>query len=305
MQNFSSIEQARKLSDSRVPLLDNDQTVMSESSGTTFPTLNLVEGMPCFRTDEKKLYRYRKDGTGTLVWQLELDLNKTLAYKGDIDTLTTAVGQKLPLAGGSMTGFLLLHADPTNAKHAATKGYVDGLKTSTDNTVALKFDKAGGTLTGPLTLYDNPTQNMHAATKMYVDGVANNSTSAISGKLSRAGDTLSEVYNNGWYRSNGAVGWYNQTYGGGIYMNEASFVRTYGAKGFATDWHTLQPGGGIWTSAYGWLENRFATKGQFHHTYTVGNCGDGSAIQVSVSGNSINLALSNNNCNCNCNCANN
>ncbi len=31
----------------------------------------------------------------------------------------------LPLAGGTMTGFLTLHADPTAALHSATKQYVD------------------------------------------------------------------------------------------------------------------------------------------------------------------------------------
>lgn len=36
----------------------------------------------------------------------------------------------------------------------------------------------------------------------------------------------------GWYRSNGSVGWYSQTYGGGIYMTDTSYVRTYGGKGF-------------------------------------------------------------------------
>lgn len=40
---------------------------------------------------------------------------------------------------------------------------------------------------------------------------------------------------NGWYRSNGAVGWYSQTYGGGIYMTDATYVRTYGGKGFYCD----------------------------------------------------------------------
>ncbi len=34
---------------------------------------------------------------------------------------------KLPLAGGTLTGFLTLHADPSNAMHPATKQYVDGL----------------------------------------------------------------------------------------------------------------------------------------------------------------------------------
>ena len=35
------------------------------------------------------------------------------------------VGQRLPLAGGTMTGLLTLSGAPTSALHAATKGYVD------------------------------------------------------------------------------------------------------------------------------------------------------------------------------------
>lgn len=40
------------------------------------------------------------------------------------------------------------------------------------------------------------------------------------------------VTNNGWFRSNGAFGWYNETYGGGIYMQDTTWVRTYNGKGF-------------------------------------------------------------------------
>lgn len=34
----------------------------------------------------------------------------------------------------------------------------------------------------------------------------------------------------GWYRSQGQVGWYSETYGGGIYMIDTTWVRTYGSK---------------------------------------------------------------------------
>ena len=33
-----------------------------------------------------------------------------------------------------------------------------------------------------------------------------------------------------WYRSTGSVGWFNDTYGGGIYMIDATWVRIYGSK---------------------------------------------------------------------------
>jgi hypothetical protein len=36
----------------------------------------------------------------------------------------------------------------------------------------------------------------------------------------------------GWHRSYGATGWYNSTYGGGIYMDQTTYVRVYNNKGF-------------------------------------------------------------------------
>lgn len=36
----------------------------------------------------------------------------------------------------------------------------------------------------------------------------------------------------GWYYTYGAYGWYNSTYGGGIYMTDSTWVRVYKSKGF-------------------------------------------------------------------------
>lgn len=52
-----------------------------------------------------------------------------------------------------------------------------------------------------------------------------------------SGQTINEIYNDGWYRSNGARGWYNQTYGGGIFMQDTTYVRTYGSKQFFVNNH--------------------------------------------------------------------
>jgi len=35
---------------------------------------------------------------------------------------------------------------------------------------------------------------------------------------------------NEWVRINGNHGWYNQTYGGGMYMTDANYVKNYGGK---------------------------------------------------------------------------
>lgn len=80
---------------------------------------------------------------------------------------TDAGGPYLSLAGGTLTGALVLNADPGAALGAATKQYVDG-KVSAAPFLPL----AGGTLTGKLTLAGPPTAALDAATKAYVDSGA-------------------------------------------------------------------------------------------------------------------------------------
>lgn len=42
------------------------------------------------------------------------------------------------------------------------------------------------------------------------------------------------VFSNGWFRSLGNTGWFNQTYDGGIYMTDSAYVRVYKGKKFYT-----------------------------------------------------------------------
>ena len=63
--------------------------------------------------------------------------NDILRYKSSTQKWTAEALDSLALAGGTMTGFVTLHADPTSNLHAATKAYAD-----------TKIDLAGGTFTG-------------------------------------------------------------------------------------------------------------------------------------------------------------
>lgn len=82
----------------------------------------------------------------------------------DAPTLATHAANKayvdtmLPLAGGTLTGFLTTHANPTSALHVANKQYVDTF-----------LSKAGGTMTGAIVLSADPAAAMQPATKQYVD----------------------------------------------------------------------------------------------------------------------------------------
>ena len=80
----------------------------------------------------------------------------------------------LPLAGGTLTGFLTLHADPTNPMHASTMQYVDAriLTRATLVHTHTYLPLAGGTMTGFIVLHADPSSAMHAVTKQYVDNKA-------------------------------------------------------------------------------------------------------------------------------------
>ena len=54
----------------------------------------------------------------------------------------------------------------------------------------------------------------------------------------------SSFYCGNWHRSSGATGWYNESYGGGIYMQDTTYVRTYGSKQFYCD-STITAGGNV------------------------------------------------------------
>jgi len=97
---------------------------------------------------------------------------------------------KLNISGGTMTGPLILNADPTVPLGAATKQYVDAVSIDIDAELATKVNKAGDTMTGPLTLSGPPTAANHAATRAYVDAGDAAVQAQVTGRVNRAGDTM-------------------------------------------------------------------------------------------------------------------
>ena len=51
----------------------------------------------------------------------------------------------------------------------------------------------------------------------------------------------SSVSCSNWFRSNGTTGWFNSSYGGGIYMQDGSYIRTYNSKIFLCDQSVRSP----------------------------------------------------------------
>jgi hypothetical protein len=95
------------------------------------------------------------------------------AILGDITDLPDALAGMLPLTGGTLTGPLMLAADPLDPLEAATRSYVDQeialIPPPLPPDLSGYLPLAGGTMSGPLTLAHDPTEDFHAATKQYID----------------------------------------------------------------------------------------------------------------------------------------
>lgn len=95
--------------------------------------------------------------------------------------------------------------------------------------------------------------------------------------------TFSAAYTSNWFRSSGSTGWYSQTYGGGIYMTDATWIRAYGNKGivaknfYASNWasatYLLRSDGGA--AAFNWSgqsgQPTWLWGGNSQHSYYVYN----------------------------------
>lgn len=124
----------------------------------------------------------------------EVDANWA-AIRSMLDTLeyNVSTSTTLQLSGGTMTGPLILNANPTTSLGAATKQYVDAAVSGID--VSGRVAKTGDAMTGPLTLSGPPTIGLHATTKTYVDGTTVSRAGAtMTGLLTLSGDPTANLH---------------------------------------------------------------------------------------------------------------
>jgi hypothetical protein len=99
MQNFTTIPSSETLTNSLSPLLNNDKTALSNSSGTVFPTTELQVGMKCWRTDQQKLYVLTSASPATWVLLADLGSGSTTvaaAVSATSASDSAALGGQLP-----------------------------------------------------------------------------------------------------------------------------------------------------------------------------------------------------------------
>ena len=99
MQNFTIIPSSETLTNSLAPLLNNDKSALSNSSGTVFPTTELQVGMKCWRTDQQKLYLLTNASPATWILLADLSSGTTsvaAAISAQSASDASALGGQLP-----------------------------------------------------------------------------------------------------------------------------------------------------------------------------------------------------------------
>ena len=307
MQNYTEIPSSTTLSDSLSQILNNDKTALSLSSGTSFPTVNLQQGMPCFRTDEQKLYVLTVVTPAT--WKMVIDLSATVGKVANADLLD----------GIDSTGFAL--AGHNHDAAYAALGHNHNAAYLGITAKAADADKLDG--------YDSTA--FVRSVNGYGPDVNGNSTVPIdlSSRVAKSGDTMSgtltvprlqisstanylDMVDQDWgtrflHHNQGLMGFLKSDGNWDMYMNNS---------------------GQMWTANYGWLHDYFFSavsncfrssnpsagwQGAPNCTANTGdyyNCGDFAPysgiymLRLVDGGSTISFGSQTTryNCNCDCNC---
>ena len=243
MQNYTEIPSSSTLSDSLSQILNNDKTALSLSSGTSFPTVNLQQGMPCFRTDEQKLYVLTVVSPAT--WKMVIDLSATVGKVANADLLD----------GIDSTGFAL--AGHNHDAAYAALGHNHNAAYLGITAKAVDADKLDG--------YDS-TAFVRSVNGVGPDANGNSSIPIdLSSRVAKSGDTMSgtltvprlqiastanylDMVDQDWgtrylHHNQGLMGFLKSDGNWDMYMNNS---------------------GQMWTANYGWLHDYFFS--------STGNC---------------------------------
>jgi hypothetical protein len=77
----------------------------------------------------------------------------------------------------------------------------------------------------------NATGNVIAGASVIANGASISGNATVSGTMNASTTrTNGETYTGGWFRTTGDTGWYSEKWGGGLYMSDSQWIRTYNGK---------------------------------------------------------------------------
>ncbi|MGV0986290.1 MAG: hypothetical protein ACOYB2_17220 [Limnohabitans sp.] len=303
MQNYTEIPSSTTLSDSLSQILNNDKTALSLSSGTSFPTVNLQLGMPCFRTDEQKLYILTVVSPAS--WKMVIDLSATVGKVANADLLD----------GIDSTGFAL-SGHNHDAAYAAL-GHNHNAAYLGITAKAADADKLDG--------YDS-TAFVRSVNGYGPDANGNSSVPIdLSSRVAKSGDTMTGTLTAPRLQIAGTANYLDmvdQDWGTRYLHHNQGLMGFLKSDG---NWDMyMNNSGQMWTANYGWLHDYFfstiancfigncpGNTGNCspvgnNATSVVSNCGSASFVRDELVDNGSQIAVRrtqyNFNCNCNCNC---
>jgi hypothetical protein len=303
MQNYTEIPSSTTLSDSLSQILNNDKTALSLSSGTSFPTVNLQLGMPCFRTDEQKLYILTVVSPAS--WKMVIDLSATVGKVANADLLD----------GIDSTGFAL-SGHNHDAAYAAL-GHNHNAAYLGITAKAADADKLDG--------YDS-TAFVRSVNGYGPDANGNSSVPIdLSSRVAKSGDTMTGTLTAPRLQIAGTANYLDmvdQDWGTRYLHHNQGLMGFLKSDG---NWDMyMNNSGQMWTANYGWLHDYFFStiancfigncSGNTGNcspvgnnaTSVVSNCGSASFVRDELVDNGSQIAVRrtqyNFNCNCNCNC---
>lgn len=152
------------------------------------------------------------------------------------DTYSSSASNK-PVASDNANGIITLF----KSKHGTSNQYVSQLAFPDNTRMYFRYASAGSFSSWYTIAY---TSDIKDPASYYW---ANVKVSASSN--SGTSPTFRTAYTSNWFRSTGNTGWYSQTYGGGIYMTDSTYVRVYNSKIFYASAGYLAPyTGSSWIS---------------------------------------------------------
>lgn len=230
---------------------------------------------------------------GTLLTGYAVGANAALvatdSVLGALQKLQGQVNNKLSLTGGTLTGPVYgTRAGMTGVGNDYNSGAYEVVGNGAANTVfpTIGFHQPSA-YAASLQLRGATDFRFYAqGAGGYADVTARNFNGALCTLSGRA--SVGDVLSQGWLRTVGAVGWYNETYNGGIYMADATYVRTFNGKSFLCN-DAIQIEGGAPQIRF--VDTQWGTRYLYADSGSIGflNSAGGWSLQHDNAGNTTNV----------------